>query len=331
MTPGGAAAVLALYALTYFVPFYLWRATRPSPALSRDAPSVIRARIRSVSLSCAVCLAATYAVLSRGAGAGAAPAEVLRRMGLWPPAPADALRALLLTALLFAGPLFSYFVVDRGWADWLRLAPLKEVWTEWTEWRNIVAVCAPSPNPTHPYIPSSIPLTLQLTNHPPPLPPPLVQGPITEELLFRSASVPLMLAARAPLAQTVFLSPVIFGLAHVHHFYEFRLSHPGVPASRALLRSAFQLGYTTLFGAYATFVFVRTGSLAAVCAVHAFCNCMGLPQVWGRVEPAWSARPSVLWTAAYYLLLVAGAVLWWKNLWVLTESDNALVASDEFW
>jgi prenyl protein peptidase len=171
----------------------------------------------------------------------------------------------------------------------------------------------------------------------------------------------MLLAATSP-TKTILLTPILFGLAHVHHFYEFRLTHPRVPAAAALLRSAFQFAYTTLFGAYATFLFLRTGSLAAVCAVHAFCNCMGLPQVWGRVEPpaseggmvapvpvmaggdvgegegggerrmvgGSSGRPSILWSVAYYVLLVAGAVVWYRNLWVLSESGNALVPSEAF-
>lgn len=31
------------------------------------------------------------------------------------------------------------------------------------------------------------------------------------------------------------------------------------------------------------------------------------------------------WTVMYYVLLVAGALGFWKGLWVLTESDKALV------
>lgn len=172
----------------------------------------------------------------------------------------------------------------------------------------------------------------------------------------------MLLAQTTPL-KTILLTPIVFGLAHVHHFYEFRLSNPHVPAAAALARSVLQLAYTTLFGAYAAFLFLRTGSLAAVCAVHAFCNCMGLPQVWGRVEPVshpsaaaaaaagvvpvlaggdvgedgvgagqkvGSGRPSILWTVAYYALLVTGAVMWWKNLWVLSESENALVPTSAF-
>jgi prenyl protein peptidase len=153
-----------------------------------------------------------------------------------------------------------------------------------------------------------------------------------------------MLVSRTPVWQTVFLTPVIFGLAHVHHFYEFRLTNPQVPVLDALLRSCFQMAYTTLFGAYATFIYMRTGSLLAVCAIHAFCNSMGLPRLWGMVRPSSLAGGRILetgnletvekgalqWTIGYYVLLVVGAVLWWKNLWLLTEGENALVATEAF-
>src|SRR5271156_3709561 len=111
----------------------------------------------------------------------------------------------------------------------------------------------------------------------------MFQGPLTEEILFRSASVPLLLLARMSSTKIIFLTPVIFGLAHVHHFYEFRITHPHTPIIAAILRSVFQLAYTTLFGAYATFLYLRTGSLLTVVLVHAFCNWMGLPRFWGRV------------------------------------------------
>ncbi|KAK1751649.1 hypothetical protein QBC47DRAFT_72933 [Echria macrotheca] len=294
ITTGTASLLLVLYALAYFLPFYASSTTRPSPTLSRDAPSVIRARIRSVTLTCVLCTLSTFAILSTTAGAP--PPTILHLTGIWPAAVVDALRALLLTALLFAGPLFHALVVESGYRPSAWTAALAEVWTEWPAWRNLVA------------------------------------GPVTEEVLFRSASVPLMLVARTSLAKTILLSPIIFGLAHVHHFYEFRLSHPQVPPAAALARSVVQFAYTTLFGAYATFLFLRSGSLLAVCLVHTFCNCMGLPKVWGRIERPSSPRAetSILWTVTYYTLLVAGAVAWYRNLWILTESGNSLVPSAAF-
>jgi prenyl protein peptidase len=123
------------------------------------------------------------------------------------------------------------------------------------------------------------------------------------------------------------------------------------------MRSVFQLAYTTLFGAYATFLYLRTGSLLAVVLVHAFCNWMGLPRFWGRVgaiEPlvgpdngedqsrkrdedkatgvnvrVADGELSIAWTVAYYVILVAGAVGFWKELWALTESSSALMQFHE--
>lgn len=79
--------------------------------------------------------------------------------------------------------------------------------------------------------------------------------------------------------------------------------------------------------------------------MHAFCNFMGFPRFWGKVtageetiigpdvgegkrddrKDVETGDLSVLWTVAYYILLVGGAVGWWKCLWVLTESESSLV------
>lgn len=158
-----------------------------------------------------------------------------------------------------------------------------------------------------------------------------LQGPVTEECLFRSAAIPLLLIAGSSLSRIIFLSPVVFGLAHLHHFYEFRVTHPQTPLVAAIARSVLQFSYTSIFGAYANFLFLRTGSLIAVILVHAFCNSMGLPRVWGAVQPYWlseaeASRPGhkFLWSGIYYVLLIGGSVAWWKNRYTLTESPIAL-------
>lgn len=170
------------------------------------------------------------------------------------------------------------------------------------------------------------------------------QGPVTEEVLFRSASVPLLLLSQTSNTTIIFLTPIIFGLAHVHHFYEFRISHPHTPVITALLRSLLQFTYTTLFGGYATFVYLRSGSLLSVICVHAFCNWIGFPRFWGRVTAADTGmgpdvgdgkrdenrnnsnkgRLGIVWTIVYYVLLVVGAVAWQKLLWPMTESESTL-------
>lgn len=145
------------------IPFYLSPKTRPSPTLSRDAPHVIRARITSVTLTCVAASLTTLAVLTRVGGHGFGGA--LHALGYWPVGLAEALRALLLTALLFLGPLFESLVVEEGWRDWTTFEPVKEVLREITAWRNIVAVCAlprsfcPLPPPVHPTSASLHPLT----------------------------------------------------------------------------------------------------------------------------------------------------------------------------
>ena len=318
ITTGSAVGLLVLYTLIYVAPFYLSSLTRPSASLSRDAPSVIRARIASVSLSCAICSIVTFLLLTSNGKPGAATRllnrDAVHIMGYYPVGLGETVNVLLLTGGLFLGPLFEQLVVERGWRVWAGLpvpgqdkslppprvlAPLWDLLSDWTVWRNLVA------------------------------------GPVTEEALFRTAAVPLLLLAHTPVHRTVLLSPIVFGLAHLHHAYEFAITHPRTPKIAVAVRSLFQFAYTTLFGCYATFLFLRTGSLLAVCVVHSFCNTMGLPRFYGRVQRDPEAAPkedssepqgNLLWTFAYYILLVAGAVFWYRHLWTLTESTSALVA-----
>lgn len=52
---------------------------------------------------------------------------------------------------------------------------------------------------------------------------------------------------------------------------------PASSASPAPAQVTFQFAYTTLFGWLATFLFLRTGHLAAPLAAHVFCNWAGFP------------------------------------------------------
>lgn len=131
-----------LFTLIYVVPFYLSPATRPSPQLSRDAPSSIRARIRAVTFSCVTSVLLTVVVLHQVGHA--TPAEVLKLLGFWPVSLVDTARTMLLVAILFAGPLFEYGVVDGGWRDWVKGTHMREVLSSWIGYRNFVVVRRPS-------------------------------------------------------------------------------------------------------------------------------------------------------------------------------------------
>lgn len=128
-----------LFTVIYVVPFYLSPATRPSPQLTRDAPSSIRARVRAVTFSCLASVALTIYVLHQ---AGHVPApEILRLLGFWPVSLLDIARSMLLVAILFAGPLFEYGIVDGGLKDWIRGKRVYEVLSSWIGYRNYVVVC----------------------------------------------------------------------------------------------------------------------------------------------------------------------------------------------
>ncbi|KAI9882498.1 MAG: hypothetical protein M1823_005758 [Watsoniomyces obsoletus] len=319
LSGGSAAALSILYTIIYVLPFYLSSTTRPSPRLSRDAPAVIRARIRAVTLSCMFSTLATLTLLvTRG---GVSIPQAVRILGYWPWSLVDIGKSLLLTAILFAGPLFEAGIIEGRWQDWIQGRGVLEVLNSWGGWRNYVA------------------------------------GPITEEVVFRAAIVPLhLLVPGITPGQIVFRTPLYFGIAHVHHFYEFTLTHPHLSIIPGLIRSLVQFGYTSIFGFFATFLFLRTGSLPAAILVHSFCNWSGLPRFWGRVEPGEPLGPPVttsiasqhradddqeetdrmqvgthdhhntlIWTLAYYIILVAGAAAFWKLLGPLTESENALI------
>ncbi len=303
-----------LYTILYVAPFYLSSTTRPSPTLSRDAPTVIRARIRFVNLSVTLCAIPTIYLLSTYGHLDSS--QILHHLGWYPISPFDTLKVLLLTALLFAGPLLERAIIDSGWRYWIQGHDLHETLSSWIGWRNFVA------------------------------------GPANEELFFRSLLLPLhMLITPAPTPSTlIFATPLYFGIAHIHHFYEFTLTHRFTPLIPALVRSLVQFGYTNVFGWYATFLFLRTGNVWGVVVVHAFCNWMGLPRVWGRVggvvveggtvgglvrgkedddgkrrDGEGKGFVGLGWTVMYYVVLVAGAFAWWKSLWWLTESEGALM------
>lgn len=308
------------------MPFYLSPSTRPSPSLNRDAPSVIRARIRAVTLAClAASLITLYLLLSfhqhsENAATTSPLFHSLHTLGYLPTHPSTFASPVLLTAILFLGPLFEKVLVER-----INPSDLLPTLRSWMGYRNFIA------------------------------------SPITEELLFRSCIIPLHLLGHTSAKTIIFASPLYFGIAHVHHFYEFTLTHPHTPLLPILLRSVFQFSYTTLFGWYASLVFLRSANIYTCILIHAFCNWIGFPRFWGRVQRgeeyvavgpygpnpaagrdndddnkpnshrAWKATaPPPLhgaWTVAYYLLLVFGVVGFYLLLWPLTEyAGDGLVA-----
>ncbi|KAK4632644.1 putative CAAX prenyl protease 2 [Fulvia fulva] len=330
------------FTVLYVAPFYLSKTLRTSPLVSRDSPAVIRARVRAVGLSClASTVIAVYVLATYG---HATPRDVLRLFAMWPVDPTDCLKVLGLVCVLFVGPLYETLIADSAWRDLSFKAIKENFWDHLPGFRNYVV------------------------------------APWCEELVFRSLVIGLYQLAKVSPTRIVFVTPLIFGVAHVHHLVEFCQSRtpPGriIPPANVILmgvvQSLFQFTYTTLFGFFAAFVMLRTGNVFASVTAHTFCNCMGLPRMWGRVgqfeeweghnvtpDVAQGKRDDSLdqvrvgnslmqeqsedekhaadamktrkrnlgvgWTVVYYLLFFGGAYGFYRLLWTLTESRNALV------
>ena len=114
----------------------------------------------------------------------------------------------------------------------------------------------------------------------------LVVAPCCEEFTFRGVLVALLLSDRGdastagsqPLRRidVIFLCPLFFGVAHVHHLWELCVVC-GRPLSQALAAVTFQMAYTAAFGALATALLLQTGTLAAPVTAHILCNAYGVP------------------------------------------------------
>jgi prenyl protein peptidase len=206
-----------------------------------------------VGLTCAACTLVTVYILA--VVGHKTPDEVLRLLGIWPVNLVDILRVIGLAMILFSCSLYEELVVNSAWRQWSLTSFKENIFDSWIGYRNLIV------------------------------------APMSEEWVFRALTIPLFLLARTSPPRIVFITPLVFGLAHLHHLAEFlqartpvgRRSPPTQAWIQGILRSMFQFTYTSLFGFFAAFVFVRTGSIWASVLAHSFCNHMGLPRLWGKV------------------------------------------------
>ncbi|GMK58236.1 hypothetical protein CspeluHIS016_0502680 [Cutaneotrichosporon spelunceum] len=137
-------------------------------------------------------------------------------------------------------------------------------------------------------------------------------GPVTEELLFRSCIIAVSILGSMSASWLVFGTPLWFGLAHAHHALQ--TYRDGGRTRDALWRAGlgclFQMSYTTLFGWFASYLYIRTGSVLPPVVSHVFCNIMGIygPGTASRRHPSHKLAISVA-----YLAGVAGFI------WGLTK------------
>ena len=99
---------------------------------------MIRARIRAVTSSCIISSLTVYCLIVYKDNSP--PSEALRLLGWWPIGYLEVCKSLLLTAILFMGPLFEVGIADGEWRDWIRGHRMVQTLGGWIGWRNFVAV-----------------------------------------------------------------------------------------------------------------------------------------------------------------------------------------------
>lgn len=126
-----------------------------------------------------------------------------------------------------------------------------------------------------------------------------VFAPITEELVYRAGTVAILQPYTSN-RNILMYSPLLFGLAHLHHGYQLYTLHQ-LPLALVAVNVAVQFAYTTIFGVLAGHFYLNSGNMMCSAAVHGMCNLFGFPSFDMR-----HTHPR--WFYVYCLLLVAGAV-----------------------
>lgn len=125
-------------------------------------------------------------------------------------------------------------------------------------------------------------------------------APITEELIYRSV-ITVILSSCFTKRQITIYSPLLFGIAHIHHGYEmYHVNH--IKLTSVLLTVSFQTLYTSLFGMLSNYVLFKYQSVWCSVIIHSMCNLMGFPSL---------VQGSIVFQLVYYLLLLSGLYLFY--------------------
>ncbi len=97
-----------------------------------------------------------------------------------------------------------------------------------------------------------------------------------------------------------------------------------VPAVQLILLG-FQLFYTSLFGSYAGYIFLQTGSLVSATLCHSFCNLMGFPETsfMNSWSPLYKYRFGT-WSVMDITCMLLFIITTW-NLWSLTQAAKSIM------
>lgn len=123
--------------------------------------------------------------------------------------------------------------------------------------------------------------------------------PIIEEILYRYCNGNMWESAGISQLKIIFISPFLFGIAHFHHFFE-----STSPWKKKLLKVLIQVCFTSLFGFWTTFCWVKTHGLLTCIILHQFCNYMQFPNFNAAMN--W---PNLSQRKAIYTAYIAGLII----------------------
>ncbi|OAV88318.1 hypothetical protein PTTG_07582 [Puccinia triticina 1-1 BBBD Race 1] len=315
LTPGAAHAASAFAACSYVAVLYLFPSTRTRPSevdqngrrLDRLHPDILKARLWAVSVSslCSVLLVGVLARASADLHYSSSIGETLQHalaltglktphIGSIPEYIRLCIQPVILTTILFLGALYTKLVLE----------PKAKTDGPCRSFKDIINI----------YVVRT-----------------LILGPLFEEIVYRGCIIAfhlLVSSANQPSkTKLIFTTPLWFGFAHVHGIWETYRSLAGRENALmiAILQATVQFTYTTIFGWYAAFIYLRTGSVISATLCHSFCNYMGLPPIFDSMQRFPNKRIAIL---MYYLIgIIAFGVL--LRGWA---SDPALFpSSSPFW
>ncbi|KAK9868383.1 hypothetical protein WJX84_003999 [Apatococcus fuscideae] len=113
-----------------------------------------------------------------------------------------------------------------------------------------------------------------------------VFAPVAEEWCFRACMVPLLLDQGWSSQAAIIWSTLVFGAAHLHLLLEM-LMHEGMDIRAAIIAVLFQFVYTSLFGAYAAYWLIHSGTVLAPIGAHVACNLLGMPDLPHMAHHPW--------------------------------------------
>ncbi|KAJ7610586.1 hypothetical protein DFH06DRAFT_1246141, partial [Mycena polygramma] len=263
---------------------------------SRDDPAIIRARLTAVTCATLLNCGIVYALVARHSLFSFTRYFPLALEILGIRSTLGIILACLQTPLLFLGPLYGSCYLAGTFPGQTRFSiqyHFLDKFCTWVGFRNYV------------------------------------WGPLTEEVVFRACVLAVYAMGGATRWKMVVFAPLVFGLAHVHHAWEVynRLGRTKYAAQQAVLSALFQTAYTTLFGAHASFLFLRTSSLLPPLTAHIFCNIMGVPQMQDEMRRFPAQRRKII--AAYIL----GILLFIFTLGPWTKNAESIYwrAPEVFW